>query len=154
MTEKCDEEKGRPVTEQAGHGLGTQSIAAFAEKNMAEYLSPGVYVEEFDSDVRPTEGVGTSTAGFIGVAERGPVEGSPRMITNFAEFIRNYGGYLPASVFGNYRFLAYAVEYFFRNGGSRCFVMRVAPQDAGCAEGAAPAGEPPVLSLKAKEPGL
>ncbi|MCB6608863.1 phage tail sheath family protein [[Clostridium] symbiosum] len=121
---------------------------------MAEYLSPGVYVEEFDSDARLTEGVGTSTAGFIGVAERGPVEGSPRMITNFAEFIRNYGGYLPASVFGNYRFLAYAVEYFFRNGGSRCFVMRVAPQDAVCAEGAAPAGEPPVLSLKAKEPGL
>ena len=42
-------------------------------KVMAEYLSPGVYVEEFDSGSKPMEGVGTSTAGFIGLAERGPV---------------------------------------------------------------------------------
>ena len=121
---------------------------------MAEYLSPGVYVEEFESGVRPMEGVETSSAGFIGVAERGPVEGLPRMITTFSEFRRNYGDYLPADGFGNYRFLAYAVEYFFLNGGARCFVMRAAPQDAVCAEGAAPAGDAPVLLLKAKDPGL
>lgn len=30
-------------------------------KVMAEYLSPGVYVEEFDSGSKPMEGVGTST---------------------------------------------------------------------------------------------
>ena len=47
---------------------------------MAEYLSPGVYVEEFDSGSKPMEGVGTSTAGFIGLAERGPVEGLPQLI--------------------------------------------------------------------------
>ena len=38
---------------------------------MAEYLSPGVYVEEFESGMRPMEGVSTSTAGFIGMAEKG-----------------------------------------------------------------------------------
>ena len=43
---------------------------------MAEYLSPGVYVEEFDSGVKAMEGVGTSTAGFIGLAEKGPVRGN------------------------------------------------------------------------------
>ncbi|MFR4438509.1 MAG: hypothetical protein ACLT46_01010 [Hungatella sp.] len=37
---------------------------------MAEYLSPGVYVEEFESGGKPMEGVGTSTAGFIGLAEK------------------------------------------------------------------------------------
>ena len=37
---------------------------------MAEYLSPGVYVEEFESGSKPMEGVSTSTAGFIGLAER------------------------------------------------------------------------------------
>lgn len=121
---------------------------------MAEYLSPGVYVEEFDSGGKPMEGVGTSTAGFIGAAERGPVEGLPQLITNFADFKRNYGGYLSANEFGNYRFLAYAVEHFFINGGARCFVMRVAPEDAACAEGAVPVGDAPVLSLKAKNPGL
>ncbi len=94
---------------------------------MAEYLSPGVYVEEFESGGRPMEGVSTSTAGFIGLAERGPAEGVPQLVTSFADFKRKYGGYLSAAEFGNYRFLAYAVEHFFINGGARAFVMRVAP---------------------------
>lgn len=34
---------------------------------MAQYLSPGVYVEEIPSAVQAIAGVGTSTAGFIGV---------------------------------------------------------------------------------------
>ena len=32
------------------------------------YLSPGVYVEEVPAAQRPIAGVGTSTAGFLGVA--------------------------------------------------------------------------------------
>ena len=53
---------------------------------MAEYLSPGVYVEEFESGGKPMEGVGTSTAGFVGLAEKGPVGGIPQLVTNFADF--------------------------------------------------------------------
>ena len=34
---------------------------------MSQYLSPGVYVEEIPSAIKPIAGVGTSTAGFIGV---------------------------------------------------------------------------------------
>ena len=66
------------------------------------------------------EGVGTSTAGFIGLAERGPAEGVPQLVTNFADFKRKFGGYLSENEYGEYRFLAYAVEHFFVNGGSRC----------------------------------
>lgn len=121
---------------------------------MAEYLSPGVYVEEFESGSKPMEGVGTSTAGFIGLAERGPVEGVPQLVTNPADFHRIYGGYLSENEFGGYRYLAYAVEHFFLNGGSRCFVSRVAPSDAACARGLAPDKEAPVLELTAKNPGL
>lgn len=40
---------------------------------MPEYLSPGVYVEEFESGSKPMEGVGTSTAGFIGLGRPGPI---------------------------------------------------------------------------------
>ncbi|WP_341878113.1 phage tail sheath subtilisin-like domain-containing protein [Defluviitalea saccharophila] len=97
---------------------------------MPEYLSPGVYVEEFESGSRPMEGVSTSTAGFVGVAEKGPVVGTPVLVTNFADFKRKFGGYLSENEFGQYRYLAYAVENFFLNGGSRCFVMRVAPSGA------------------------
>ncbi len=121
---------------------------------MAEYLSPGVYVEEFDSGSKPMEAVGTSTAGFIGLAERGPVEGVPQLVTNWADFRRIYGGYLSENEFGDYRYLAYAVEHFFVNGGSRCFISRVAPNDAACAEGYAPSKEAPALKLKAKDPGI
>ena len=53
---------------------------------MAAYLSPALYVEELESGGKPMEGVGTSTAGFIGLAERGPVEGLPQLVTNFADF--------------------------------------------------------------------
>lgn len=120
---------------------------------MAEYLSPGVYVEEFDSGAKPMEGVGTSTAGFVGAAEKGPVEGLPQLVTNFADFRRIYGGYLSENEFGAYRFLPYAVEHFFINGGSRCFVSRVAPPNAVCSTGAAPNKTEPVLMLKARNPG-
>lgn len=121
---------------------------------MAEYLSPGVYVEEFESGGKPMEAVGTSTAGFVGLAMRGPVEGVPQLITNFSDFKRTYGGYLSENEYGEYRFLAYAVEHFFVNGGSRCFVARVAPNDAKCAQGAAPGGEAAVLTVAAKNPGV
>ena len=53
---------------------------------MAEYLAPGVYVEEFDSGSVPMEGVGTSTAGFVGVTERGNIEGLPELVTSFSDF--------------------------------------------------------------------
>lgn len=115
---------------------------------MAEYLSPGVYVEEFDSGVKAMEGVGTSTAGFVGLAEKGPVTGRPVLLTNFAEYQRRFGGYLSDLEYGPYRFLPNAVEQFFTNGGSTCYVMRVAPEDAVCAKSA----EGPV-TVWAKDPG-
>lgn len=92
---------------------------------MAEYLSPGVYVEEFDAGVKAMEGVGTGTAGFVGIAQKGPVQGMPVLITGMADYKRRFGGYLSERVYGNMRFLPYAVEQFFNNGGSSCYVMRV-----------------------------
>lgn len=101
---------------------------------MAEYLAPGVYVEEFESGPRPMEGVSTSTAGFIGMAQRGPIIGAPELVTNISDFRRYFGGYLPESVYKEHRYLAYAVEQFFVQGGSRAYIMRVAPEDAVSAE--------------------
>ncbi len=116
---------------------------------MAEYFSPGVYVEEYDSSPRSIEGVGTSTAGFVGLAEKGPVEGAPQLVTSFKSFTQQYGGFLSEFGYGEYRFLANSVEQFFVNGGTRCFVMRVAPKDAACA-----GAEKGILKVTAKNPGL
>ena len=97
---------------------------------MAEYLSPGVYVEEYDSGATPMQGVSTSTAGFVGLAERGPVIGQPQLVTSFADYKRIYGGYLSDAAYGGNRFLPYAVEQFFANGGARAYIMRAVPGDA------------------------
>lgn len=115
---------------------------------MAEYLSPGVYVEEFESGMKAMEGVGTSTAGFVGMAQRGPVVGTPEFLTSFADYRRRFGGYLTENTHGGNRYLPYAVEQFFANGGARCFVMRVAPADAKKASAVMSS-----LSVTAKNPG-
>lgn len=122
---------------------------------MPEYLSPGVYVEEFESGSRPMEGVSTSTAGFIGLAEKGTVEGLPELVTNAADFQRKFGGYLSQNEFGDYRYLAYAVEHFFINGGGRCYVMRVAPSDAKPSKNfSEDMQDKTVLCISAKNPGI
>ena len=115
---------------------------------MAEYLSPGVYVEEYDSGATPMQGVSTSTAGFVGLAERGPVAGQPQLVTSFADYKRMYGGYLSEAAYGGNRFLPYAVEQFFINGGSRAYIMRAVPADAKA--GTVTAG---VLKITAANPG-
>lgn len=104
---------------------------------MAEYLSPGVYVEEYDSGAVPMQGVSTSTAGLIGLAQRGPVIGKPQLVTSFADYKRIYGGYLSEAKYGDARYLPYAVEQFFINGGARAYIMRVSPEGAQAAQGSA-----------------
>lgn len=115
---------------------------------MAEYLSPGVYVEEYDSSPRAIEGVGTSTAGFIGMTVKGPTIGTPSLCTSFADFQRQFGGYLSEYTHGEYRYLPASVEQFFTNGGTRCFISRVVPEDAKIA-----VGESGILKLRAANEG-
>ena len=182
---------------------------------MPTYLSPGVYVEEVPSSVKPIAGVSTSTAGFIGVVPdkidqplagqlnvllgvgdgtttifnlptyptanaaanlrvdvqvagaaqaatafavsdddanklskitftTAPAKGAqitanivpinfaiaaaagvPQLCTNFTQFKKNFGDF---STDPHHRYLAQAVYGFFNNGGSRCYVMRVAQE--------------------------
>ena len=82
------------------------------------YLSPGVYVEEVDSGSKPIEAVGTSTAGFIGECEVGPVN-EPILCTNWSTYTKHFGD------FKNSQYLAHAVYGFFNNGGSIAFVLNV-----------------------------
>lgn len=85
---------------------------------MAEYLHPGVYVEERSSGVKPIEGVGTSTAGFVGATARG-VPNRATFITSYRAFVSKFG-----DVSRDGPLLPYAVEQFFANGGKKCYVVR------------------------------
>ncbi|MCP9835692.1 MULTISPECIES: phage tail sheath C-terminal domain-containing protein [unclassified Cyanobium] len=110
---------------------------------MPTYKSPGVYVEDVPPSVRPIAGVGTSTAGFIGVVPNDIVmpdkpapkadgtfdrytvfmAGKPLLVTSWNEFTINFG-----EIKGANAILAHAVFGFFSNGGTRCWVIRVAAQ--------------------------
>jgi uncharacterized protein len=112
---------------------------------MPEYLSPGVFIEEVPGRLKALEGVSTSTAAFVGPAERGPVAGlplpftppagfllaadpAPVLVTSFAEFTRQFGNPLPlpdTPGAPDTGYLAYAVRSFFDNGGKRCYVSRI-----------------------------
>jgi phage tail sheath protein FI len=96
---------------------------------MPEYLAPGVYVEEVDTGSKPIEGVSTSTAGMVGVTERGPVD-VPVLVTGVGEFARWYGGLLRAGDYEDHRFLPHAITGFFTNGGKRVYVTRVLDEAA------------------------
>jgi len=84
---------------------------------MGEYLSPGVYVEEVSSGIKPIEGVGTSTGAFIGYAESGPVN-EPVLVTTWTQFKQTFGEFTEGA------YLAYAVFQFFNEGGTKCYVIR------------------------------
>jgi phage tail sheath protein FI len=110
---------------------------------MPEYLSPGVYVEEVDAGPKPIEGVSTSTAGAVGITERGPSTGKPELVTSFADFTRKFGGFmkepdpalvnkwaLDAKEGARWWQFALSVKGFFDNGGQRIYVKRVFTKNA------------------------
>lgn len=99
---------------------------------MPTYFAPGVYVEEVPPLARPIAGVGTSTAAFIGVADRlGAADlGKPKKFTNWGEFsafIKGAGATDTTPIYTTAnRMLALAAFGFFNNGGTACYVVPVA----------------------------
>jgi phage tail sheath protein FI len=92
---------------------------------MSSFRSPGVYIQEEDVGARPIEAVGTTTAGFVGTAPIATANQNIAVaINSFDRFARDYIADAKASTP-----LANAVYGFFRNGGSRCYVVNI-PQDA------------------------
>jgi hypothetical protein len=106
---------------------------------MPEYLSPGVYVEEVDAGPQPIEGVSTSITGAVGVTVFGPTSGKPVLVTSFAEYMQNFGGFLPtppSAIYnqwapnsniegGHWWHFPLAVKGYFDNGGQQLYVKRV-----------------------------
>lgn len=80
---------------------------------------PGVYVEEIPSGIRTITGVSTSVAAFIGSFPRGLLDEAVQLF-GLADLEREYGGLDVASE------TSYAIQQFFLNGGTECFVVRVA----------------------------
>lgn len=79
--------------------------------------APRVVIREVQSGPNTIVGVGTSVAGMVGLADKGPI-GQAQLITSFEQYTQEYGGFRSDS------YLSHAVLGFFQNGGSACYVVR------------------------------
>lgn len=83
---------------------------------MPNYLTPGVFVEETSSGIKPIQGVGTATAAFIGFTEKGPLNEAV-LVMSWTHYTAVFGeftasAYLPHSVYG-----------YFLNGGGNAYIV-------------------------------
>jgi phage tail sheath protein FI len=102
----------------------------------ADPRAPGIY-QSFDSVVPPPLTIAnTRITGFVGITEKGPMNEATRL-KNWDEFIEIFGTHADT-------YTAASVHGFFKNGGTDCWVVRVAhcaakgelpgPDHASCAE--------------------
>jgi hypothetical protein len=121
-----------------------------------EIRPPGVYPAADEPRAKPLTVSDTRVAGFVGLAARGPLD-EPVLLGGWNEFLDIYGN-------SNESYLARAVEGFFMNGGSSCYVVRVAhrakpgvkpgPEHASCAERLVKDGwDKPTLRVRAMNEG-
>ncbi len=90
---------------------------------MVQVSYPGVYIQEKSSGVKTITGVATSIGAFFGRAAKGYLNRAVRCLS-YADFLRAFGGPHPQSD------LAASVKQFFDNGGTDCYVVRLADSSA------------------------
>lgn len=108
---------------------------------------PGVYVQEVPSAVRTIAGVATSITLFIGRAGKGPLN-LPVRCLSYTDFLRTFSD---DSSVGD---LARYAKLFFLNGGTDCYVLRIADGATSAEVTLENEDGAGVLRLVAKQPGV
>lgn len=85
---------------------------------MSAFTYPGVYIQELSSGQHTITGVATSIGAFVGWAPQGPVT-EATLVESWSDYVAQFGGLDPRS------WLGYAVNQFFANGGSECYIIRL-----------------------------
>lgn len=90
----------------------------------ADTLTPAVYIEESPTRSRLIEGVPTAVAAFVGVTQSSGDDDCYKdkaiPITSWGDFVGKFGRYSDAAPH-----MAPAVQGFFSNGGTYCYVVSV-----------------------------
>jgi phage tail sheath protein FI len=99
---------------------------------MPTYATPGVYFERVDNASQAIQPLRTDIAGFVGIAQKGPVHKATR-VESWQQFQSTFGNFISNG------YLAYSAKAFFDNGGETLFVVRVAaPKTKTATTGAQP----------------
>ncbi len=85
---------------------------------MVEFLASDIQVIEEQPGVRTLPDLPTAVPGFVGIAERGPLD-TPTTVASFDDYLRVFGGFLITSE------MTLAVRQFFLNGGRQAVIVRV-----------------------------
>ena len=108
---------------------------------MADYQTPGVYVEELSNLGSSVVAVDTAVPGFVGYTEKAPALNTPVAVTSWMDYEEKFGGpykeafrleeqddgsvvILDTTNLSDYR-LYYQMQLYFANGGGRCYVVSV-----------------------------
>jgi phage tail sheath protein FI len=86
---------------------------------MPTYETPGVYFERSDADGGGVSALRTDIAGFVGMAQRGPLHLAVP-VESFRQFQSWFGDVIDNA------YLAYCARAFFENGGRRLWAVRIA----------------------------
>ncbi|HEY4684560.1 MAG TPA: phage tail sheath subtilisin-like domain-containing protein [Dehalococcoidia bacterium] len=113
---------------------------------MVQVSYPGVYVVEVPSGVHTITGVSTSIGAFFGRATKGPMDKAVRCLS-FADYERTFGAPHAKSQ------LAQSVRMFFANGGTECYVVRLAKGAQAAATTLKSLAGTNVLNISAKSKG-
>ena len=90
---------------------------------MRIFETPGVYQDRADANSGGVNALRTDIAGFVGIAERGPLH-----LAVPIESYRQFQAWFGDAIDNGY--LAYCARAFFENGGRRLWAVRVASQAA------------------------
>lgn len=105
---------------------------------MADYKTPGVYVEEISKFPPSVAGVATAIPAFIGFTAKCPngEQGKPVKVTSMVDFETKFGGapilQLENSKLKNNEFVMYdSMRLFYDNGGGTCYVSSIGQYNEG-----------------------
>jgi hypothetical protein len=101
----------------------SQEAEIKGEKIMTSVSVPGIYVEDQKYTLNPLRMDKNCLSGFAGIAERGPLH-TPILVDSFDAYSGIFGGFDTSGV------LPLSVYSFFKCGGSRCVIVRVADEKA------------------------
>ncbi|MGB8702337.1 MAG: phage tail sheath subtilisin-like domain-containing protein [Thermosynechococcaceae cyanobacterium] len=111
----------RPI---AGVGTSTAAMIGVVSDNVKMPPLPDTTVDKDDANT-PLKDEDEDKAKRLPLAPAG----EPQLVTNWEEFKNSFGDLIPANKALDHRVLAQAVYGFFNNGGTRCWVMRVAKNE-------------------------